>query len=89
MSGWGTMRDLLLRSGLQMGALLGLGQSTGNLTMKEYGTMIMLSDGVDDDDTGSCGICGVDPVEHEAVKIGLALVNICRECYENYKEREL
>lgn len=41
-----------------------------------------------DDDGATCGICGVDPVEHEAVEIGLTLVNMCEECYQYFKELE-
>ena len=33
-------------------------------------------------DTGTCGVCGVDPVTYERVLIGLAEVNLCEECYE-------
>jgi len=41
-----------------------------------------------DDDSGTCGICGVDPVQHERVEIGLTIVNMCEECYQQFKEYE-
>ena len=41
-----------------------------------------------DEDSGTCGICGLDPVEHEGVEIGLTLVNMCEECYQRLEERK-
>lgn len=37
-----------------------------------------------DEDTGTCGICGVDPIEFENINIGLTVINLCNECYEEY-----
>ena len=39
-------------------------------------------------DSGTCGICGVDPVEHERVKIGLTIANMCEECYQQFQQRK-
>ena len=36
------------------------------------------------DDTGTCGMCGIDPVEFESVEIGLTIMNLCNDCYEEY-----
>ena len=41
------------------------------------------------EDTGICGICGLDPVDYEEVGIGLTVVNMCAECYEEYIIRKL
>ena len=40
-----------------------------------------------DEDGATCGICGVDPVEHERVEIGLTVVNMCDECFNEYQSR--
>ena len=37
-----------------------------------------------DEDWASCGMCGVDPIEHENVIIGLTVMNLCEECYQVY-----
>ena len=36
------------------------------------------------EDTGTCGICGVEPVSYENTKMGLTEVNLCEECYEEF-----
>ncbi len=42
----------------------------------------MSNDRPDDEDTGMCGICGIDPVEYIVIPIGLTIVSLCKECYE-------
>ena len=39
----------------------------------------------DNEETGCCGICGVDPIEHECVKVGITHVDMCGECYEEFE----
>ena len=36
----------------------------------------------EEDDTGTCGACGMDAATHEAVPIGLTVMNLCDDCYE-------
>ena len=40
------------------------------------------------EDSGTCGICGLDPVGYENVEIGLTIVNMCEECYRQFQELE-
>lgn len=39
-----------------------------------------------DGDSGTCGICGIDPVQYEGVEIGITIINMCEECYQLFKE---
>ena len=34
------------------------------------------------EDSGTCGLCGVDPVEYESIEIGLTIINVCTDCYQ-------
>lgn len=43
---------------------------------------------MENEDSGTCGICGIDPVEHENVEIGLTIMNLCEECYQSLMERK-
>ena len=37
-----------------------------------------------DDDFSTCGMCGVDPIEHENTSIGVTIMNLCEECYQTF-----
>ena len=37
-----------------------------------------------EEDTGCCGMCGVDPIEHERVEIGVTVIDLCSECYDAF-----
>lgn len=42
--------------------------------------------GDEDPDLSLCGICGIDPVEHENVALGVTEVNMCGDCFCQFQE---